>query len=231
MTQITLIHGDDTAKSREALLKEKATYKDTEFIVLSGKTLTQNELIVASETSSLFGENKCIIIENFFKANKDLIKQFLSYLSSGNCIYPVIIWEDRKLEAKSVKTKFPQARIITCNFPASLFNFLDSLGLTTPQKLLTGFRDSLREIEDALILTMLYRQLRLLILAKDNPSLLNEIGVAPWQGGKLVRQANAWDSQKLLDNYRQLIAIDYRIKSGQTPLKLSQLLDFWLVTL
>lgn len=231
MTQLTLIHGDDIAKSREALLQEKSVHENSEFITLAGNTMTMTDLVLSCETTSLFTQNKCIVIENLLKGGKGANKQILEYIKSDKCIYPIIIWEDRKLEANSLRRSFPGARVIVCNYPASLFTFLDSLGISTPQQLLSLFQQVLAEKDAMLVLTMLFRQIRLLIIAKDSPRLLNEIGVAPWQGGKLASQAGIWDQNKLIDSYRQLIAIDYRIKSGQTPYTPAQLLDFWLATL
>jgi len=231
MALITLIHGDDTAASRRILSEQKALHPDTEIITLTGVGLALPQLVLACETKSLLSEKKLIIIENLFKGGVKLKAPLIQYITLGGCGYPVIVWEDRKLETVTLKKNFPKAQVIAGNFPPILFSFLYSLGSLPPSELLARFHACLREKEATLVHAMIVRQIRLLIIAKDGgPVALSHLGVASWQGDKFVKQAQAWSMEKLVEKYRQLIGLEHLLKSGQTPYTLAFLLDFWLVT-
>ena len=76
---------------------------------------------------------------------------------------------------------------------------------------------------------MILRQWRLLLMVKDQEAAVE--GLASWQAGKLKYQGRAFTMDTLINSYRQLLAIDYKIKTGQTPYSLRQLLDFFLLNI
>ena len=211
---LTLIHGDDTARSRMALQEEKLKYTGSEVIVLNGGQISISELTLATESNSLFSTPKLIIIENILKENQ---------------MHTIIIWEDRKIEAGPIKKYFSKAKLMSFDFPAQLFKFLDSISPHNEKNLLYSYHDLLKKEAAELIFVMLLRQFRYMLMAKD---LKGEVAELPsWQAQKLYRQASFFTLENLISLYRQLISIDYRIKTGQTPLPLSKLLDLFFISL
>src|SRR3989338_1262010 len=225
---LTLIHGDDTARSRMALQEEKLKYTGSEVIVLNGGQISISELTLATESNSLFSTPKLIIIENILKGplSKEK-KEIIEHISSENQMHTIIIWEDRKIEAGPIKKYFSKAKLMSFDFPAQLFKFLDSISPHNEKNLLYSYHDLLKKEAAELIFVMLLRQFRYMLMAKD---LKGEVAELPsWQAQKLYRQASFFTLENLISLYRQLISIDYRIKTGQTPLPLSKLLDLFFI--
>lgn len=228
---IILIHGEDLVASRKKLEEEKTRFSVKEIISLDGKKVTLSDLVLACETKSLFSEKKIILVENLLLGGITKGKlELLSYLGKTDLFYPVIIWENKEIEKRSVRKYFIHAKEILCQPPLLLFRFLDSIGLQLPNQLLPLFHAALAQREAELIYTLLLRKFRQLIIACD----LGRKGLVelnPWQVDKLLRQSRYFAAEKLISSYRQLLSFDYKIKTGQTPYSLSQLLDIFLTTL
>lgn len=228
---ITLIHGDDIVTSRKKLEEEKNQVGVKEIITLDGRKITLSDLVLACDTRSFLAEKKIILIENLFSGGITKEKpKLLSYLGKTDLSYPVIIWEDREIEKQAVKKYFIRAKEILCQPPQLLFRFLDSVGLQPPNQLLSLFHAVLTQREVELIYVLLLRKFRQLIVACDlGRGGLSELSV--WQVERLLCQSRYFTGEKLISLYRQLLSFDYKIKTGQTPYSLSQLLDIFLTTL
>lgn len=228
---ITLIHGEDTSASRKKLQEEKTRVNDFEVVTLNGEALQPPEFILTCESASLFQVKKLIIIENLLLGGVGQAKQqILEYLSQNKCLYPVILWEGREIDKAVVKKYFLKHKEIFCQPPALLFRFLDSIGTSSGKSLADSFHALLRQEDPEFIFVMLLRQWRYLIVVKDLAK-KNVEGLASWQIDKFLRQARFFTLEELIYSYRQLLAMDYKIKSGQTPYSLKQLLDIFFLTL
>jgi len=79
---------------------------------------------------------------------------------------------------------------------------------------------------------MLQRQFRILLALSEpseNVPIDELIRLAPWQTGKLERQALSFDLETLKKIYRKLYEIETGQKTGTLPLSLSQSIDFLLL--
>lgn len=226
---ITLLHGDDIASSRNALQEEKAKHTDKEVVTLYGKSTGIAELTLATDSDSLFAIPKLIIIENLLKGPPSKEKTAMLEHVSGSLIHEIILWEDRKIQAGVLKKYFSKARVSVFDFPAQLFKFLDSLSPNNTKNIISGFHNLLKKEEAELIFVMLIRQFRYMIMTYDSKETVAEL--PSWQAHKFRHQATLFSLENLISCYRQLIAIDYRIKTGQTPLSVREHLDLFFITL
>lgn len=231
---VLIIHGSDTSASRNALYELRRKYADTrEIISLSAGKFELTDLIQAVESPSLFSGARMVIIENLFGMPKSSVKdKLIGYISSsasaGNT--DIILWESKEVDKKNIQKFLPGAQVQLFNYPLLLFRFLDSLGTNTRKNTIDTFHSLLKEKEAELVFVMLQRQFRYLIIAGD----LGEKGLypmPPWQAGKFVRQSRFFPMEKLLSLYRELLAIDLRIKSSSSPLTLAQQLDIFLLSI
>src|SRR5581483_6824055 len=123
---ITIIHGEDVAKSRTFFIEQKQQYADA--ISLSGQGLTLTEIMQVFEGNSLFSEEKHVFIEDFFskkKAGKEtdaIIKVIIENQSDAH----IYIWESKDLTAAHLK-KFAGAVSRQFKLPQMLFTFLDAI--------------------------------------------------------------------------------------------------------
>lgn len=227
---IIIIHGDDIAASRKALQEEIEKQKGDEIIRLDGKKLSRSELIPAFESRSLFAEKKVIVIENFLANGITKEKQaHLAYLGKFVSTFSILLWEDRKIDKTAIKKYLTDAKEQAYVFPALLFRFLDSFGASTPSSLVMSFHTLTRTQDAELIFALLLRLVRQLILAKDMGS--QAFGKLPgWQAEKYLKQASRWSVDELIVIYRQLLTIDVKIKTGQTPYNLTELLDLFFLS-
>ncbi|MCJ7741015.1 hypothetical protein MUP32_06935 [Candidatus Microgenomates bacterium] len=227
---IILIHGDDTVTSRNKLKEENDKVPESEIVHFEGSKLQLSDLVNSLEASSLFAEKKLVIVENFLSGGMNKSKQqIFEYLSGQIFLHDLIFWEGKRIEKATIKKYFSKAKEISCLLPSLLFKFLDLLGIERPESLLLLFHNLLKQTEAELVYAMILRQWRNLIVVKDNPTLLP--GFAPWQIGKLKSQSRGLSLEEYILSYRKLLAIDYQIKSGQTPYRLEQLLDIFLANL
>ena len=225
---IRLIHGSDTAASRKKL-QDTVNNINGETVYFNGNNLTLSELLLANEAASFFSSAKTIVIENFFKGvkqkEKDLIFDYVRKESGQNLI---VFWEDREVSSKD--KLFKKEEIFKYDFPKLLFKFLDDLGKQPAGVMLNYFHSLRKEKEAELIFALIVRQFRLLIMMSD-AKIVASGKLAPWQITKFRQQAKNFPADSLMQNYRALLNIDYRLKSGLTPFKMDQLIDIFLVNL
>jgi DNA polymerase III delta subunit len=224
-----ILHGENTIQSRARLVQEldKAHATQVQISRIAAKDLDTVQLELVLQSESLFGEPKLVVIEELHSlpksAKKDqLIKQIATFAnSSTNSSTSVILWEKRALTATMLK-QFKTAQAQSFPVTAALFGWLDSL---TPQanpaqltKILKLLQQALKQDGDFLCLTMLVRQIRLLIQAKEN----TPIAGAPFMIAKLKKQAGNFTLEKLLQLHHKLLQLDLASKTSTPGLNLSQ---------
>lgn len=225
---LTLIHGDDTAASRNYFLSEKQKYKDVSSF--DGEKVTLTDLVQVFEGGNLFIEEKTVFIENFLlrKASKER-EELLTYLLSQKNA-SIFLWEGKELTPKDT-TFFKTAAIKLFKIPQSLFLFLDELRPSN-EKLSLYFHKALQTSPEDLLLFMLIRQFRILLALTDKSAEIDEVKrISPWQRGKLEKQLSFFTQEKLLESYNKLFTIDLQNKTSHTALTLTQAIDFFLVSL
>lgn len=226
---ISVIHGQDQAKSR-LKLREFITGSEQEIIYLDGKKINLPDLIMATETTPIIADKKLIVVENFFqgKAGKDKL-DIRDYIFKDGFNHDIIFWENREIDKFKIKTFPKNLKILLFDFPAGLFKFLDSLGTGSIKTNYADFHSLLKGSDPELLFMMIVRQFRLLIMVREETE--NNLEMPEWQFFKLKVQASTFKMDELIVIYRQLLLIDYKIKSGKTPYKKEQLLDIFFTNL
>ncbi len=226
---IVIIHGDDLVSSRGYFLSER---KKTKNPIFFDKSVSKTDLMQIIDGKSLFFESKDIFIENFFigkKTNSNEYKEIVDYVNQRSKDSNFIFWEGKKIE-KSILSSFKNLIPKGFNLPQNLFYFLDSIKPNSKNNAVL-FHDALKTIDEEMLFYMIIRQFRLLISVlntTDDP--IDEVKrLAPWQRGKLLRQAKLFSKDQLLSIHNQLYKIDYAQKSGQLGMSLVQSIDILLL--
>jgi DNA polymerase III delta subunit len=228
---LTILHGDDTEKSRAQLNSLRQSSDGKEIRHIDGKSLDLNGLTQALQSGSMFGGDLLVIVERFFVTLGRKIKQIGAYavlLSEASSSTDIIVWEDKELSPGTLKGFGPKASIRLFKTPVVIFQFLDNLKPRNSKFLLTVF-ESLVELDaPELIFVMIVRRIRQLIMLADH---VLPDGMKPWQATRLTNQAKFFTMRELQTMEKQLLAIEYSIKSGQTPLPLKTHLEKFLIDL
>lgn len=228
---ITLIHGTDSAASRNYFLTEKQKHQDK--ATLDGTSLTLTDIMQATAGSGLFGEQETVFIEELLskkKVSKD-VEAIITYLASQkDC--PIFIWESKELTAKQLQP-FKGADIKVFSIPKTVFAFVDSIAPHNSQKMLALYHTLLAEEDAAFVLFMLSRQTRLLLaLHEQGDKTISEVQrLAPWQLGKLKKQASLFSKEQLINLHNKLYQLEHDQKTGNLSLPLDDAIDFLLASL
>ncbi len=227
---IYFLHGDNQPVSREKLnqLLAEAKISRKEIIRLEGLKIDQNQLLQALESSSLFGQDKLIIIENLFSRPQSVEKKaIIKYLKKETIVPDLVFWEKKKITGTTTRWLPKTWKFTEFKTPVAIFKFLDSFKPNNQKQLLTWLLDCIKKDSAEMVFYMLARRLHDLIIAKD----LGKSGLkgAPWQIGKLVSQAGNFTLDQLTQIYRKLLTIDTDIKTGASPMPLPWHLDLLIV--
>jgi len=101
---ITIFHGDDFVNSRQTL-NQGLTSKPDRF---NAKNLTQESLTQVLESSSLFGDEKTIIIDYLLTLRPSNQKDSLINIILKNQDKHILLWEQKTI-TPAIKKKFTQA--------------------------------------------------------------------------------------------------------------------------
>lgn len=221
-----IIHGENTALSRKKLqeLITQAKTNGTAITRLESKRLTPASLQEAIGGNSLFGEDKLIIVEELHslpasKRKKELIEQI-----SNSGFENLILYEKRKLTATMLK-KVGSSDPYEFKISNTLWKFLDHIGGRDKTKVLKLLKESITQNDEFFVYTMIIRQIRMLITAKDG----GVIKGAPFMITKLQSQARNLSLEQLLKVHKQLFELDIKQKNSLLPLTLGQELDLILL--
>ncbi len=231
---ITIIHGDDTAVSRNYYYDLRS--KSKEHLVLDGAKITLTDLTQALEGQDLFGESKDIFIEELLskrKASKEL-ESLTSIISSTP--QNVVIWESKELTKKQLQ-QFNNITIKQFDIPKVIFALLDALKPKNGKQLIDLFHKTLQDKDTEFVFFMLQRQVRILLTIfsmnqeSSKHEQISEVSrIAPWQKGKLDKQASLFTKEKLLELHSKLFDIEYGLKTGNLSLSLIPTIDMLLLT-
>ncbi len=227
---ITIFHGDDTVSSRKQYILERET--KTNPVAFDAEKLDITDLIQAVDGSGLFIDSVAIFIENLFSKSKpgkanDVIT---SYLLKTNAA--IFLWEEKLLTKKQLGI-FPKANVKEYKLAQGIFQFLDTLQPQNQKTLLALFHKALQNADAEFIFYMLTRQIRLLLAILDtkaSETIDEVVKLAPWQKGKLQKQANSFSKKHLVLLLEKLYEIDKSQKTGATPLTLTQSIDMFLLS-
>lgn len=200
--KLLLLHGPAKTASRKKLVEIKQKFDQNNIVVFEeGSEL---EIVLASlATPSLFLEQQLIILEN---PQED----FINFpLIPQSCT--LILWFDHEVSFKKPiigwvrKTKgeilfFPEAKEV------SVFPFLDYLAAKDKKAYLEMAKLKTAGFDIQYFITMVFYLLRnLVVTPKTAPSFVKD---------KLLRQRRNFTLAKITKSYKEIIEIDFRIKSG-----------------
>jgi len=199
-----------------------------EIIKFNQKNLKLENLIQALESQSLFGQERLIIIEEFFSQPKSNRQQeIIDYLSKEKPSINLIFWEKKILTPGLLRKLSFIDQVKAFKIPALVFKLVESIYPNNQKQTLNYLKETLKNQSAEFIFYMIVRQIKLLIQTKDG--ILPKM--APWMLGKLKSQASKFKSIESLKNlYGRLLEIDRNIKTGQTPMSLAWHLDMLLIS-
>lgn len=226
---ITIIHGDNLVESRKALVQKtkQAAAAGLEIVKLDGQKIGIGELRNTLESTSLFGSNKLVVLENLLSGVKSTKKESIKeYLSKGKFDNDLILWELKEIKLINLNGAKCELYKIT---PA-IFKFLDSLKPNNTSEMLHLLADVEKQEEPEMIFYMICRHVRLLLIASD-PVGLTKSSLASWQMGKYGKQAKYFNPETLKEIYSELEVIDYNQKTSGDSYSLSSRLDLFIASL
>ncbi|MBI1919327.1 hypothetical protein HYS29_01960, partial [Candidatus Microgenomates bacterium] len=154
---ITIIHGEDIIRSRQALIDFKKNKITKEF---QAKNLTLEQLRQEIEGTSLFGEQNLIIIENLLKIGGKSLLDYLQTNATG--LNNIILWEDGDIGKKSLQI-FPKATVLYNPLKKAIWQLLDSIKPNTGKFSIKLLRETIKTSEPELVFYMLTRHFRLML--------------------------------------------------------------------
>jgi len=229
---ITIIHGDDSTKSRNYFTEQKSQHQNV--ITLQGANVTITEITQIFEGNELFTTEKNIFIEEFFSKRKTSKEtaQILTIINNNQEISAVYFWESKNLTPAQIK-QTAHAAVKQFKLPKTIFSLLDGLTPRNGSRAIRLFHDSLQDEDVQFCFSMVIRQFRLLLaLSKPADTTIEEIKrMAFWQKTKLQKQAKLFSIDRLKEMYKKLFTIEYGVKTGKLSLSLEQAIDFFLIGL
>lgn len=135
---ITLLHGENQVESRKELDRIKSEFKG-EIINLEGKTLTETDLVQATQSQSLFGGKKLVVIEGMPKFD----------LTEASC--DVVVWEGKTIG--KIGEIWKTGEIKEFKISPTIWKFLNSM--TVP-----NFRAALKDNDVQFLFIMMARQFK-----------------------------------------------------------------------
>jgi len=226
---IVILHGDDIVSSRNHLISLRGKTKNP--LDFRGDKLTLSDLVQVIEGSSLFFIEKNIFIENFLaqKKTNQQFKEIVEYITKNSKDVNIVFWENHEI-SKSAALTFKDATVKLYRLPQNLFLFLDNLKHNSKENV-KFFRNTISQMSEELVFYMMIRQFRIMLalLLKQQDSIDELKRLAPWQRGKLERQAAGFGIEKLKSIFNKLYEIDYKQKYGLTTAPLARNIDFFLM--
>jgi len=199
--KLLLLHGPAKVASRKKLIEIKQKFDQNNVVVFEEGADLQT-ILGNLATSSLFPDERLMILEN-------PLEDFTNY--TLNAIpYTLILWFDHEVTAKKpimdwIKKNgqvlyFPESREV------SIFPFLDHLAAKDKKAFLEIDKLKKAGFDMQYLLTMVFYLLRnLAVTPKNAPQFVKD---------KLQRQRKNFDLEKIKSLYREIIEIDFKIKSG-----------------
>lgn len=208
-----LLHGPAKTASRKVLIEFKQKFDQNNVVVFEEGSNLQRVLDTLS-VSSLFPDQQLIILENPLEDFTNYTSSSLSDLRAEG-LHPtshtLILWFDHEVNSKkpileSVKKVkgeivfFPEAKEM------SVFPFLDYLAAKDKKAFLELSKLKIAGFDIQYFLTMVFYLLRNLVATPKN---------APeFVRNKLQRQRKNFPLDKVTKLYKEILEIDFKIKSG-----------------
>lgn len=226
-----LIHGDQSEASRAKLMELKLAATGKEIRQLTGAKLNETDLIQALESSSLFGGDTMVVIEQFLGSAKKREKAFTTtlkrILEASNAV-DVVLYEEKEIEKTTVAKLGSAVRVSLHKTPVIIFQFLDCIRPGNHKEMVTLFTKLMETEVPEIVFTLMVRRVRQLIQLLDSVS---SKGLADWQKARLTTQARHFTMDELVAMHELLLQADVAIKSSSSPFSLRQQIEQILVSI
>lgn len=195
MSKLLLLHGPAIEASRRKLQELRKKFNSDNVIVFDEKT-DQQQILVNLQSQSLFDSERLVIIEN--------LTEGLNLPTDINKLTTLILWFDHKIDKKEwsgfEEFFFPEAREV------SVFPLLDLLAAKDFGAYLEIKKLKAGGFDIHYFLTMVFYLLRnLVVTPKTAPSFVKQ---------KLEKQRSFFSKEKLIELYKEILEIDFKLKSG-----------------
>ena len=226
-----LFHGENIELSRKELIALKESFLGGEIINLNGKIASFTDIYQATQSDSLFNTKKLVIIENFFvklgKKKSAIDKNIWKLIQQIPDNLDVVFWEEKKIPKIIINELPKKTDIALFEIDRLIFNLMDSIIPNQTSLLLHKIENVIKNDSSELVFAMLVRQFRLLIMVKEMNKSIPDL--SPWQISKLNKQAQYFESEKLLELYNEILNIDVRMKTSSGAFNLTDELKLFLI--
>ena len=226
-----LFHGENIELSRKELIALKESFLGCEIINLNGKIASFTDIYQATQSDSLFNTKKLVIIENFFvklgKKKSAIDKNIWKLIQQIPDNLDVVFWEEKKIPKIIINELPKKTDIALFEIDRLIFNLMDSIIPNQTSLLLHKIENVIKNDSSELVFAMLVRQFRLLIMVKEMNKSIPDL--SPWQISKLNKQAQYFESEKLLELYNEILNIDVRMKTSSGAFNLTDELKLFLI--
>lgn len=207
--KIIVLHGDDSAKSYERLMKFVATAKKRGWDIIYDNF---------PNTSSLFGTERLVIYRDYTLLTKRDIKNFDRFDGS------LVIYHSGDLPQTFIKLMPQDFKMEKFEMPRILFSFLDSFYPGNLNRSIKPLHELTKTQPIELTFFMLARHLKDLYVVSIDPKTKQ---YPSWRLSKLKQQSDHFTIQQLQDLINDLADIDILVKSSKADLLTS--LDLLMV--
>lgn len=226
---ILLIHGDNVKSSRDLYFSKRQPFENA--TPLPGDELPFTSLLQELGSGGFFGVDTPLFIENLLTKKKgDELAAIVKLLSEQSDTREIVLWEGKEVDKKTV-TNLGKITNSLHKIPQNVFAFLDSIRPKNTKQMLLLFQESLVTNDPEMIFFLLIRQVRLLFALQTGAVIEETKRLAPWQQGKIKKQANFFSEEKLQTMYSDLFTLEKKMKTGGLTLPLEKEIDILLLKL
>lgn len=218
---IIVIHGQNEVASRSYLSSLIEAGFSAGVMRMDKSEITAEKVSQIAGGSSLFGEVRKVVIENYLKqrtpGKKGPTDKALESFPGD-----LILWEDGQRSAGALSV-FPTAKVFEFKVSSTVFKFLDSLRPGNPGGNILSFHQALGGSSPEVILPMLGRRMVDLLAPPSK--------VAGWQRERLKVQSRLFSEEVIVSAIRRLVEIDIGQKTSSSPLFLKGQIERFLLGL
>ncbi len=191
-----LLHGPAISSSRRKLQEIKKKFNPDNIVIFDSE-VNSGQVIASLMTVPMFSEDRLVIWENPSEV-------FELPTTNSQLLTTFVLWFDHEVDTKKWPgfevLFFPEAREV------SIFPFLDLLAAKDKRAFLEMEKLKQAGFDIHYCLTMTFYLLRnLMVTPKNAPDFVKK---------KLLRQRSLFDREKITELYKEILEIDFKIKSG-----------------
>ncbi len=196
---ISIFHGTDTFKSRQALNLAIKKIDSPDFIRLDQKQINLEIIQSFLNTQSLLQQPKVLILTGFFSLHPATRSKIATVLNQSE--HQIFIWQDKKLTTAQTKI-IQNAKNFESNISSILWNCLNNFQPKSLKKFLPLYHQLLESEPHDLFLYLLKNKIR-----------------------KELTTFSRFSTPALKNFYLKLIQLDYQNKTGQLTDPKEQVLE------